>query len=96
MNFATHNHTHELGGFQSFRIGGYVCVGSPNEVIDFREGWKMRKSWQLGFYRTKRRPLATRFSDESANSRSVSQIEHQVRTGDSYHLCRKPDCAREL
>jgi len=37
-----HESTHELGRFQSFRMREYVCVGSPDEVVDFRERWKIR------------------------------------------------------
>ena len=37
-----HESTHELGRFQSFRMREYVCVGSPEEVVDFRERWKAR------------------------------------------------------
>jgi seryl-tRNA synthetase len=35
-----HEATHELGRFQSFRMREYVCVGSPGEVVAFREQWK--------------------------------------------------------
>jgi seryl-tRNA synthetase len=37
-----HESSHELGRFQSFRMREYVCVGSPDEVIAFREHWKSR------------------------------------------------------
>jgi seryl-tRNA synthetase len=37
-----HESTHELGRFQSFRMREYVCVGSPDDVVDFRERWKIR------------------------------------------------------
>jgi len=37
-----HESSHELGRFQSFRMREYVCVGSPDEVVDFREQWKIR------------------------------------------------------
>jgi seryl-tRNA synthetase len=37
-----HESTHELGRFQSFRMREYVCVGSPSEVVAFREHWKTR------------------------------------------------------
>jgi seryl-tRNA synthetase len=35
-----HESSHELGRFQSFRMREYVCVGSPDEVVAFREHWK--------------------------------------------------------
>jgi seryl-tRNA synthetase len=35
-----HEATHELGRFQSFRMREYVCVGSADEVVAFREQWK--------------------------------------------------------
>ena len=37
-----HENTHELGRFQSFRMREYVCIGSPDEVMAFREHWKNR------------------------------------------------------
>jgi seryl-tRNA synthetase len=37
-----HESSHELGRFQSFRMREYVCVGSPAEVLDFRQQWKSR------------------------------------------------------
>jgi len=37
-----HESTHELGRLQSFRMREYVCVGTPDEVVDFRERWKTR------------------------------------------------------
>jgi seryl-tRNA synthetase len=37
-----HESSHELGRFQSFRMREYVCVGSPDDVVDFRERWKIR------------------------------------------------------
>jgi seryl-tRNA synthetase len=37
-----HESSHELGRFQSFRMREYVCVGSPDEVEDFRQQWKIR------------------------------------------------------
>jgi seryl-tRNA synthetase len=37
-----HESSHELGRFQSFRMREYICVGTANEVLDFRERWKVR------------------------------------------------------
>lgn len=37
-----HEATHELGRFQSFRMREYVCIGSPDDVMTFREQWKTR------------------------------------------------------
>jgi len=37
-----HESSYELGRFQSFRMREYVCVGTPDEVMDFRERWKIR------------------------------------------------------
>jgi seryl-tRNA synthetase len=37
-----HESSHELGRFQSFRMREYVCVGSPDEVEEFRQHWKVR------------------------------------------------------
>ena len=31
--------THELGRFQSFRMREFVCIGTPEQVLDFRTGW---------------------------------------------------------
>ncbi len=37
-----HESSYELGRFQSFRMREYVCVGSPEDVVEFRERWKAR------------------------------------------------------
>lgn len=37
-----HESTHELGRFQSFRMREYVCIGTADEVMTFREQWKTR------------------------------------------------------
>jgi seryl-tRNA synthetase len=37
-----HESSHELGRLQSFRMREYVCVGSPDDVVNFRELWKTR------------------------------------------------------
>jgi seryl-tRNA synthetase len=37
-----HESSHELGRFQSFRMREYVGVGSPDEVEEFRQDWKIR------------------------------------------------------
>jgi seryl-tRNA synthetase len=34
--------THEVGRFQSFRMREYVCVGSPEHVLEFRQSWMAR------------------------------------------------------
>ena len=31
--------THELGRFQSFRMREFVCVGTPDQVLEFRTRW---------------------------------------------------------
>ena len=31
--------THELGRFQSFRMREFVCMGTPEQVLDFRTRW---------------------------------------------------------
>jgi seryl-tRNA synthetase len=34
--------THEVGRFQSFRMREYVCIGSPEQVVEFRRTWMAR------------------------------------------------------
>jgi len=43
-----HETTHELGRFQSFRMREYVCIGTPDEVMSFREQWKTRSLELVG------------------------------------------------
>jgi seryl-tRNA synthetase len=34
-----HEATHEPGRLQSFRMREYVCIGTPEQVLDFRKRW---------------------------------------------------------
>src|SRR5277367_4831456 len=34
--------THEVGRFQSFRMREFVCLGTPEQVLDFRTRWMFR------------------------------------------------------
>jgi seryl-tRNA synthetase len=34
-----HESTHELGRLQAFQMREYVCIGTPAEVVDFRNKW---------------------------------------------------------
>ncbi len=37
-----HESSYEVGRFQSFRMREYVCIGSPEHVLDFRHSWMQR------------------------------------------------------
>jgi len=34
-----HEVTHEMGRFQSFRMREFVCIGTPEQVLEFRTRW---------------------------------------------------------
>ena len=76
-----HESTHELGRFQSFRMREYVCVGSPDEVVDFRERWKSRavelaKQLALPHQTT---AASDPFFGRAGKMMAVSQVEQELK-----------------
>jgi len=76
-----HESSHELGRFQSFRMREYVCVGSPDEVLDFREHWKSRAIELANKLALPHETIAASdpFFGRAGKMMAVSQIEQQLK-----------------
>ena len=76
-----HESTSELGRFQSFRMREYVCVGSPGEVVDFREGWKTRAKELAVLLALPHQTTAASdpFFGRAGKMMAVSQVEQELK-----------------
>jgi len=76
-----HESTHELGRFQSFRMREYVCVGSPGEVVDFRERWKTRAIELANLLALPHHTTAASdpFFGRAGKMMAVSQVEQELK-----------------
>jgi seryl-tRNA synthetase len=76
-----HESSHELGRFQSFRMREYVCVGSPEEVVDFREQWKIKAielTNRLALPH-KAMPASDPFFGRAGKLMAVTQVEQELK-----------------
>ncbi|SRR5579871_1599006 len=76
-----HESSYELGRFQSFRMREYVCIGTPEEVVDFRERWKIRalelaKQLALPHQTT---AASDPFFGRAGKMMAVSQVEQELK-----------------
>jgi seryl-tRNA synthetase len=76
-----HESSHELGRFQSFRMREYVCVGSPGEVLDFREQWKSRAIELANRLALPHETMAASdpFFGRAGKMMAVSQVEQELK-----------------
>ena len=76
-----HESSHELGRFQSFRMREYVCIGAPDEVVDFRERWKIRAIELTNQLALPHRTTAASdpFFGRAGKMMAVSQIEQELK-----------------
>ena len=76
-----HESSHELGRFQSFRMREYVCVGTPDEVVDFRERWKILAIELIDKLMLPHQTVAASdpFFGRGGKMMAVSQVEQQLK-----------------
>jgi len=76
-----HESSHELGRFQSFRMREYVCIGAPDEVVDFRERWKIRAIELTNQLALPHQTTAASdpFFGRAGKMMAVSQIEQELK-----------------
>ena len=76
-----HESSHEIGRFQSFRMREYVCIGTPDEVVEFRSQWLGRVDELanvLGIpYRTA--AASDPFFGRAGKMMAVSQVEQELK-----------------
>lgn len=76
-----HESTHELGRFQSFRMREYVYVGSPGEVVAFREDWKIRALELIDLLALPHQTATASdpFFGRAGKMMAVSQVEQELK-----------------
>jgi len=73
--------THEIGRFQSFRMREFVCIGTPEQVLEFRTEWMCRAqrlAQVLGLsYRIA--PATDPFFGRAGRLAAMSQLEQSLK-----------------
>jgi seryl-tRNA synthetase len=76
-----HEATHEPGRLQSFRMREYVCIGTPEQVLDFRKRWIPRAE---GIAQTLELPYTVAaasdpFFGRAGRIAAMSQLEQELK-----------------
>jgi seryl-tRNA synthetase len=76
-----HESSHEWGRFQSFRMREYVCVGTRDEVVGFRERWKTRAIELMSQLMLPHKTTAASdpFFGRAGKMMAVSQVEQELK-----------------
>ena len=73
--------THEIGRFQSFRMREFVCLGTPEQVLDFRTRWMVmaqRLAKLLGLPH-RIAPASDPFFGKAGKLAAMSQLEQSLK-----------------
>jgi seryl-tRNA synthetase len=100
-----HESTHEIGRFQSFRMREFVCMGTPEQVLDFRTRWMFlaqRLAKQLGLEHHIS-PASDPFFGRAGKLAAMSQLEQHLkfelliplRSEDEPTACMSFNCHRD-
>jgi len=76
-----HESTHEIGRFQSFRMREFVCLGTPEQVLEFRTKWLFlgqRMAKQLGLEH-RISPASDPFFGRGGRLLAMSQLEQSLK-----------------
>ncbi len=76
-----HESTCEIGRFQSFRMREFVCLGTPEQVLDFRSRWLLlgqRVAKQLGLDH-RIAPASDPFFGRAGRLAAMSQLEQSLK-----------------
>jgi seryl-tRNA synthetase len=76
-----HESTHEIGRFQSFRMREFVCLGTPEQVLDFRTRWiflAQRLAKQLCLEH-RIEPASDPFFGRAGKLAAMSQLEQSLK-----------------
>ena len=76
-----HESTHEIGRFQSFRMREFVCLGTPEQVLEFRTKWvflAQRMAKQLGLEH-RIAPASDPFFGRAGRLAAMSQLEQSLK-----------------
>lgn len=100
-----HESTSEIGRFQSFRMREFVCLGTPEQVLDFRSRWLLlgqRLAQQLGLEH-RIAPASDPFFGRAGRLAVMSQLEQALKfelltelgSGDEPTACMSFNCHRD-
>jgi seryl-tRNA synthetase len=97
--------THEVGRFQSFRMREFVCMGTPEQVLDFRTRWmvlaqRLAKLLDLPYEIA---PASDPFFGRAGRLAAMSQLEQSLkfelliplRSGEGPAACMSFNCHRD-
>ena len=76
-----HETTHEIGRFQSFRMREFVCLGTSEQVLDFRTRWiflAQRIAKQVGLEH-RIEPASDPFFGRAGRLAAMSQLEQSLK-----------------
>jgi seryl-tRNA synthetase len=76
-----HESTHEPGRLQSFRMREYVCLGTPEQTLDFRARWIPRAECLVNKLRLpyKVAPASDPFFGRAGQIAAISQLEQSLK-----------------
>jgi seryl-tRNA synthetase len=97
--------THEIGRFQSFRMREFVCIGTPEQVLEFRTRWMCRAQRLAQLLGVTHRivPASDPFFGRAGRLAAMSQLEQSLkfelliplRSEDEPTACMSFNCHRD-
>jgi len=100
-----HESTHEVGRFQTFRMREFVCMGTPEQVIEFRTRWMFLAQHMAKLLELKHEivPASDPFFGRAGRLAAMSQLEQSlkfellipIRSGEEPTACMSFNCHRD-
>ena len=100
-----HESTHEVGRFQTFRMREFVCLGTPEQVLEFRTRWMVVAQRMAKLLGVEHRiaPASDPFFGRAGRLAAMSQLEQSLkfelliplRSGEEPTACMSFNCHRD-
>jgi len=100
-----HESTHEVGRFQTFRMREFVCMGTPEQVLEFRTRWMVVAQRMAKLLGVQHRiaPASDPFFGRAGRLAAMSQLEQSLkfelliplRSGEEPTACMSFNCHRD-
>ena len=100
-----HESTHEVGRFQTFRMREFVCLGTPEQVLEFRTRWMVVAQRMAKLLGVQHRiaPASDPFFGRAGRLAAMSQLEQSLkfelliplRSGEEPTACMSFNCHRD-
>lgn len=100
-----HESTHEVGRFQTFRMREFVCLGTPEQVLEFRTRWMVVAQRMAKLLGVDHRiaPASDPFFGRAGRLAAMSQLEQSLkfelliplRSGEEPTACMSFNCHRD-